>query len=264
MTYFIAVANQKGGVAKTTTVVSLGAALVQSNHEVLLVDLDAQANLSLALGVNPAMVRHSIADVLLNLTTISSISRETGVPGLDLVPSNAEMELAERFLPVRKSFEFILRSTLNGKLPYDYVFFDCPPSMGAVTLNALNAAHLLVIPTQAEYFSAHALRNMMAAIRRVRAQSNPDLIYRILITMQDRRNRIHRHLSEQLRSAFGDGLFQNVIEVDTRLRECSVAGMPITHHSPQSRSALQYRALAQELIEHVQETATRQADAQAA
>jgi chromosome partitioning protein len=202
-------------------------------------------------------VRGSIAEVLLNSASLQSVSRETSIPGLDLVPSNAEMELAERFLPLRQNHEIVLAAALNSRAgtpgsAYDFILMDCPPYIGAVTINAMNAAHLLVIPTQAEYFSAHALRAMMTAIRRVRGQHNPGLFYRVLITMQDRRNRIHRHLSEQIRATFGEGVFQTVIEVDTKLRESSAAGLPITHFNEKSRSSLQYDALAQELIQYVQ------------
>jgi chromosome partitioning protein len=255
MTHVIAVANEKGGVAKTTTAISLGGALVESGYEVLLVDLDAQANLSLGLNINPANVRRSVADMLLNSASLISISRESNVPGMDVVPSNADMGMAERFLPVRQNYEYILKNiflSTQSLSSYDFVLLDCPPSLGAVTTNALTAAQFVIIPTQPEYFSAHGLRNLMAMIRRVRTQTNPDLAYFILITMMDRRNRIHRTLSEQLRLTFKDGLLETVIEIDTKLRESNVAGLPITHFTPHSRSALQYRALAQELIQDVQ------------
>ncbi len=254
MTYILAIANQKGGVAKTTTVVSLGGALAKMGNEVLLVDLDAQANLTLSLGNDPNGAHGSIADVLLNSADIYSVSRQSGIEGIDLVPANQEMDLAERFLPIRQNYECILRDGLNGRQAYDFILLDCPPSMGAVTLNALNAAHMLIIPTQPEYFSAHALRNMMAATRKVRGQNNPDLVYRVLITMQDRRNRIHRELSEQILNTFGDGVFRTVIQLDTKLRESAVAGLPITHYRTTTRSTLQYNALAEELIQYVEET----------
>jgi len=280
----IAVANQKGGVAKTTSVVSLGGALAQVGKEVLLVDLDAQANLTLALGKDPTRVRGSITDVLFHSATLLSVSRETSIPGLDLVPANAGMELAERFLPVRKDYESILSRTIANELrhtpqlrqtppgnpnhpvgkphgpanasfdrnfpiiEYDYVILDCPPFMGAVTLNALVSADLLIIPTQPEFFSAHALRTMMTTIRKVRAEYNPALIYRILITMLDKRNRIHREIRDQIYKSFGAGVYQTVIEVDTKLRESAIEGKPIMYHKAQTRSAVQYEALAQEII----------------
>jgi chromosome partitioning protein len=262
MSTVIAVANQKGGVAKTTTVVSLAGALVQQGQDVLAIDLDAQANLTLALGSDPSKVRGSISEVLLNSATISSVLRETNIPGLSLVPASSEMELAERFLSIRHNYEQILRLALNGRsMPglYDFILLDCPPSMGAVTLNAMVAAQILVIPTQPEFFSAHALRSMMTAIRRVRNQYNPQLMYRILITLRDRRNRIHRELSEQIQETFGEGVFKTMIDTDTKLRESTVAGMPINFYRSQTRSALQYSELAEELIENVQETIAKPA-----
>ena len=282
-TFVIAVANQKGGVAKTTTVVSLGGALVEYDQEVLLIDLDSQANLTLALGKDPNRVRGAITEVLFNSATLLSVSRETSIPGLDLVPSNSGMDIAERFLPVRNEYENILRRALsdsikhpknsitasasssesnqwkgsayaeriNPSLCYDFVIIDCPPFMGAVTLNALVAADMLIVPTQPEYFSAHALKTMMTTIRQVRGQFNPDLVYRILITMFDRRNRIHRDVKDHIRASFGDGVFETSIGIDTKLRESAVEGVPINHHKKSSRSALQYDALAQELIAYV-------------
>lgn len=255
--YVIAFANEKGGVAKTTTVISLGGALVELGKEVLVIDLDTQANLTLGLGVTPANVRRSIGDVMLNSASLMSVSRETSVPGLDLIPSNAEMALAERFLPVRKNYEYILKNALESVKVYDFILLDCPPSLGAVTINALTAAQVVITPTQPEYFSAYGLRSVMAAIRRVRGQTNPNLIYFVLITMMDRRNRIHRTLNEQLRATFGEGLLNTVIETDTKLRESTVAGLPITHYYSSSRGAGQYRSLAQELIQNVEEKIIR-------
>jgi chromosome partitioning protein len=189
--------------------------------------------------------------VLFNSATLLSVSRETAIPGLDLVPSNSGMELAERFLPVRKDYETILHHSLNADLAYDFIILDCPPLIGAVTINALAAADLLIIPSQTEYFSAHALKTLMGTIRRVRDQYNPELIYRILITMFDRRNRIHREVGEQIRAAFSTGVFQTMIEIDTKLRESAVEGLPITYYRSRSRSAEQYDALAQEIIQYV-------------
>jgi chromosome partitioning protein len=262
MTYIIAIANQKGGVAKTTTAVSLGGAMALSGKDVLLIDLDPQTDLTLALGITPSRSGGSIADVFFSSANLAGVTRETAIPGVDLVPSGTEMELAERFLPIRPNFEFLLHHALKNHLPdnlYNFIILDCPPALGAVTMNALQAAQMLIIPTQPEYFSAHALRNMMPAIRRVRSQGNPDLLYRILITMHDKRNRVHRNLSEQYRTTFGAGVFQTVIDIDTKLRESSIAGLPVTHYNVKTRSTLQYQALAQELIQYVQETVSKSA-----
>jgi chromosome partitioning protein len=251
MTRIIAIANEKGGVAKTTTAISLGGAFVEMGQDVLLVDLDPQANLSLALSFPPHKVRRSIADVMINSASAVSVSRETTVPGLDVLPSNPEMSMAERFLPMRQDYQFILKNALSAINLYDTIILDCPPSIGVITTNALTAADLLIIPTQAEYLSAYALRHVMATIRNVRETDNPNLMYRILITMYDMRIGSHKALSKQLHNSFGKAVCQTIIQIDSKLRESSIAGLPITNYVPRSRSALQYRALAQELTQNV-------------
>jgi chromosome partitioning protein len=260
MTFIVAMSNEKGGVAKTTSTLSLGAALAELEHRVLLIDLDPQANLSLALGLESGDVEFSSASVLIDNTPIKTAIRRTEVNNLDIVPSNLRIETAEQFLPMRSHYMSTLRNALQAvPLPYDFIVLDCPPALGTITLNALTAADLLIIPTQAEYFSAYALRNMMGTIRRVRQESNPNLAYRILVTLLDRRNRTHRNIFEQLQATFGQGVFTTVIEVDTKLRESPIAGVPITQYKPTSRGSQQYRILAQELIEYAKEEATRQA-----
>lgn len=250
MTRIIAIANEKGGVAKTTTAISLGGALAEMKQDVLLIDLDPQANLSLALGVPPHNVRRSIADVLLNSAPPVNISRETSIPGLDLIPSNSEMALTERFLPIRQRYQTVLRQALSSIKMYDTIILDCPPALGAITQNALVAADLLIIPTQVEYFSVYALRNVMKMIRSIREDENPNLSYRILITMLDIRVGSHKTLSKQLRSTFGKAMFNTAIQIDSQLRESAIAGIPINHYSPRSRSAEQYRTLAKELTQN--------------
>ena len=247
----IAVGNQKGGVAKTTTTVSLGAALVERGLEVLAVDLDPQANLSLSLGVNAASLRHGVADILLGNSPVVSVSRETSVLGLDLLPANTGMHLVEKFLTVRHSYEYALRQALGQMEAYDIVLCDCPPSVGAIPYTALTAADLLLIPTQCEYFSTHGLGAVLDLVTRVRERTNPSLSYRILATMFDRQNRVHRTVLEQLRGAFPAAVLETVIEIDTKLRESQVFGQPITRYAPNSQAALQYRALAEELSVYV-------------
>lgn len=260
MTTVISVANEKGGVAKTTTTVSLAAALVETGLEILVIDLDAQANLSLALGVDTSQSQPSVINVLLESLPAQNAVKCTGIPKLDIIPSSNELGLAERFLPIRQGYEKTLAKALQeAGWAYDYILLDCPPFLGALALNALMASDLLIMPTQAEFFSINALRSMMALVRRVRSQGNPRLTYRLLLTMFDRRNRIHRTLSEQLRATFGTGVLDTVIETDTKLRESTIAGMPIIFHHPKSRSALQYRALSQEILTYVKETTSQPA-----
>ncbi len=256
----VAISNEKGGVAKTTTTLSLGAALVELGNRVLLIDLDAQANLTLALGFEPGESERTSSSVMLDNISLSDVCKKTDVEKLDLIPSSSRIEISEQFLPVRTGYTTILQKAIRtSNLPYDYVILDCPPALGAITKNALAASDLLLIPTQAEYFSAYALRNMMSLIRNIREQDNPNLAYRILVTMLDRRNRTHRNIHEQLRTTFGEGVFNTVIEMDTKLRESPIAGLPITHYKPGARGSTQYRVLAQELIEYVKETENRQA-----
>jgi chromosome partitioning protein len=234
--------------------------LAELDHRVLLIDLDPQANLSLALGLESGEPEITSASVLIDNAALKTAIRRTEVNNLDLVPSNSRIETAEQFLPMRSHYLSILQNALQvASPPYDYILLDCPPALGSITLNALTAANLLIIPTQAEYFSAYALRNMMGTIRRVRQESNPNLAYRILVTLLDRRNRTHRNIFEQLQATFKQGVFTTVIEVDTKLRESPIAGVPITQYKPTSRGSQQYRVLAQELIEYAKEEANRQA-----
>lgn len=254
----IAVSNQKGGVAKTTTTVSLGAAMVERGLEVLAIDLDPQANLSLALGVKTRGLRRGVADVLLGNLSVVSVSRETSIPGLDVLPANTDMYLVEKFLTVRQNYEYSLRTALDQAGTYDVIICDCPPTVGAIPYTAMTAADLLVIPTQCEYFSTHGLGEVLELVTRVRERTNPHLSYRLLITMFDRRNRMHRTVLDQLKAAFPGAVLETVIEIDTKLRESQVFGQPITSYAPKSCAAAQYRALAEELSVHVQREKTPQ------
>jgi chromosome partitioning protein len=261
MAYTIAISNEKGGVAKTTTTMSLGAALAEAGKRVLLIDLDPQANLTLAAGLEIGEVSLSSSNILIESAPLLNAIHKTEIENVDIIPAHPNIESAEQYLPMRTNYTAIMRRAIDQAVPlsYDYIVFDCPPFLGAITQNALSAARLLVIPTQAEFFSAYALRNMMGMIRRVRQESNPDLAYRILITMLDRRNRTHRNIEEQLRNTFGQGLFETVIEIDTKLRESPIAGLPITQYKSSSRGSQQYRVLARELIEYVKEKNKQQA-----
>jgi chromosome partitioning protein len=254
MTWIVSIANEKGGVAKTTTTLSLSGAFVEAGYRVLVIDLDPQANLTLSLAEDSANNTRSLMDILINNVPFESVLIKTNHENLSLLPANNQLGLAERLLPSRPDYTNLLKQLLDeNKSNYDFILLDCPPFLGAITTNALIASDLLILPTQAEYYSVFALRNMMTMIRQLRADGNPKLKYRLLLTMFDKRNRIHCSLADHLRTTFSTGIFDSVIEIDTKLRESPIAGESIIYHSPKSRSALQYRFLAQEIIQYVQE-----------
>jgi chromosome partitioning protein len=248
----IAISNQKGGVAKTTTCLSLGACLAEMGQSVLLIDLDPQANLTLSVGLKPEELRRTVGDAFLGNTSLVSVSRESPVFDLDIVPANQGLVVLDKILYGRQGYEFHLKNGLDamdGDL-YDIALMDCPPSFGTLTVNALTAADLLIIPVQCEYYAAHSLRQIVELVKLVRDRTNPRLVYRVLVTMYDRRNRICQVILEQMQRGMSKVLFKTIIEVDTKLRESPAFGQPITLYAPKTRGAQQYRALAKELMNH--------------
>ncbi len=250
MTRTIAVTNQKGGVAKTTTCLSLGACLAEMKKNVLLIDLDPQAHLTVSLGLKPENLRHAVDDALLGNSSLVSVSHESLVCGLDIVPANRMLIVLDKILYGRPGYQFRLKEGLDamGDGFYDFILIDCPPSLGTLTLNGLAAADLLIIPVQCDYYAAYSLRHFMKLVQRIREKTNPWLTYRVLVTMYDRRNKICRVILEQMQQRLNSVLFETIIEVDTRLRESPAFGQPITLYAPKTRGARQYRALAQELM----------------
>jgi chromosome partitioning protein len=252
MTTTIAVSNQKGGVAKTTTCLSLGACLAEMRQSVLLIDLDPQANLTISLGLKPQNIRRAVDDAILGNASLVSVSRESPVFGLDIIPANRMLIVLDKILYKRPGYQFHLKKGLDamGEGFYDFVLMDCPPSFGTLTLNALTAADLLIIPVQCDYYAAYSLRHFVKLVQQVREKTNPWLTYRVLATMYDRRNKICQIILDQMRRALGNILFTNIIEVDTKLRESPAFGQPITLYAPKTRGTEQYRALAKELMNH--------------
>jgi len=249
--YLIAVANEKGGVGKTTTTLAIGTILAQSGRKVLFFDLDPQGNLTLALGYKP----HEMPTPNLGLGTAGTIfakdSFRTEDENLDLVFARSLIVDDDYQIQVNTGDDsyFLSQDLMILKsLPYDYVVIDCPPSIGKIAVNTLLASDFLVIPSQAEFFSAFALKDMMELIGLVRQEGNPDLPYRILVTLFDRRNRVHHSIKNQLSGTFGDGIFETIIEVDTELRNTAILGFPTAN----SRGVKQYRALVKELLEYIQ------------
>jgi chromosome partitioning protein len=262
MPYVIAICHQKGGVGKTTTALALGACFVEQGVRTLLVDLDPQANLTFTIGVEPDNAPFSVAEVLTGTATPAQAVVASAVPGLDIIPSNASMRDLGRLLYQMPDYEFLLRRALKegGLQEYAAVLMDCPPSIGPLTVSALTAADLTIIPTLCEYYSIQALSAMFELIGAIRSRSNPTLTYRLLVTMFDGRGNFHASMLEQLRKYFKDGLLRTMIGFDSKLREAQAEGLPITVHAPQSRSAIQYRQLAKELRPYVAEKTNVPAD----
>ncbi len=252
MTRTIAISNQKGGVAKTTTCLSLGACLAEMGQIVLLIDMDPQTNLTLSLGLKPEELRYTLDDALLGNTSLVSVSRESETFGLDIIPAKRGLAVLDKVLYGRPNYEFYLKRGLDAMEGdfYDFVLIDCPPSFGTLTLNALTAADLLIIPVQCEYYAVHSLRQTIELATLVRERTNPRLDYQVLVTMYDRRNRICQLILDQMQQGMDQVLFDTIIEVDTKLKESPVFGQPITLYEPNTRGARQYRALAKELMNH--------------
>jgi chromosome partitioning protein len=251
MTRIFAIANEKGGVAKTTTALSLGGAWAEAGKKVLLIDLDPQASLTLSIGFSPLDLSHSVTDLLINSISPNSLKKSTSISGLDILPANSDLILAERYLAIRDNYKQLLRSAIRNITTYDAIIIDCPPSLGAITENALTSADFLIIPVVPEYLAVCALRDTTQAVRMIRSKENAHLSYRILFTMVDRRIKTHKMICSKFREKFGKAIFDTEIQVDTRLREASFQGLPITHYVAETRGAKQYRNLAEELDDYI-------------
>jgi chromosome partitioning protein len=253
MPFVMVICHQKGGVGKTTTALALAACFVEKGIRTLAVDLDPQANLTFNLGLDPEQSPCSIAEVLAGDAAPARAVMSTNLPGLDIVTSDDSMfDLTRRLFQI-PDYEFALRRALQDPALEEYAvaLVDTPPSVGPLTINALTAADLLIIPTQCEYYSIQALTDMFKLVNVIRDRTNPPLTYRLLVTMFDGRGNFHASLLSQLRDLFREGLLNTTIGFDTKFREAQAVGLPITIHAPRSRGAQQYRALAEELLPYV-------------
>ena len=247
----IAMCNQKGGVGKTTSTINLGAALVEYGRRVLLVDLDPQGALSVGLGVPAQQMDRTIYNALMERnTTLADVRLPTRVPGLDLVPSNIDLSAAEVQLVSEVAREQTLMRVLGPvRQEYDYVLIDCQPSLGLLTVNALTAAQGVIIPLECEYFALRGVALLVSTIEKVRERLNPDLVVEgMLATMYDSRTVHCREVFSRVVEAFGDTVFQTVIQRTVRFPETTVAGQPITTWAPTSSGASAYRDLAKEVL----------------
>lgn len=250
MSRIYALANQKGGVGKTTTAVSLAAFLAQMGQHVLVVDVDPQANATASLGVDKRKLDSSTYDAFLGQVSLAEVIKPTRWANLELAASSPQLAGAEIELVEMRGRETKLRAALRPiRDRYDYIIVDCPPSLGLLTVNALTAAHGVIVPVQCEYLALEGLTQLMTTINLVRRSLNPSLQIRgLVMTMYDGRANLARQVAEQVRQHFEGQVFASVVPRNVRLSEAPSYGEPIPCYAPHSPGGLAYQALAQELF----------------
>ncbi len=253
----ITIANQKGGVGKTTTAINLASALRRRGMKVLVIDLDPQGNASTGLGIDPGRRQKTTYDVLLEGCPLSQAACETPVEGIWLCPATTDLSSADMRLMTAERRSFLLRNILRSQdtrtLALDYVLIDCPPSLNLLTVNAMVAADSVLIPLQSEFFALEGLSQLMLTIREVRQTANPDLrIEGVFMTMHDQRNRLSQMVEADARANLGDLVFRTVVPRNVRVSEAPSHAVPVIEYDPYSKGARAYQALAAELLDRHQ------------
>ncbi|MGY3767049.1 ParA family protein [Vagococcus vulneris] len=250
MTRIISVANQKGGVGKTTTTVNLGACLAYEGNKVLLVDMDAQGNATSGIGIRKPDVSQDIYDVLVNEVPIKDIIQPTARENLDIAPATIQLSGAEIELTSMMARESRLKTALkdvDGE--YDYILIDCPPSLGHLTINSFSASDSILIPVQCEYYALEGLSQLLNTVRLVQKHFNPELrIEGVLLTMYDARTNLGSEVVEEVRTYFRERVYDTIIPRNIRLSEAPSHGKPIIDYDPRSKGAEVYQALAKEVM----------------
>ena len=246
----IAIVNQKGGVAKTTTAINLAAAVAQRGHKTLLVDLDPQGNATSGLGIDRRGLEHCVYDLLINDAPIEAVMLHTDYQQLDVIPATIQLAGAEVELVSAISRENRLRRILRPQREhYDYIFIDCPPSLGLLTINALSAADRALLPLQCEYYALEGVTQLLNTYEMIRKNLNPELeIEGVLLTMYDARTNLSSQVAEEARNYFGRKVYDTQISRSVRLSEAPSHGLPGIIYDPKSRGAVEYQALADEFL----------------
>ena len=249
----IAITNQKGGVGKTTTAINLGAALAAERRKVLLVDLDPQGNASTGLGIDVESRDFTTYDLLLGDATLAQVIQPTEFENLMITPSTTDLSSADVELVSNEKRSFLLHDALRqvaiDEFGFDYILIDCPPSLNLLTVNAMVAAHSVLVPLQSEFFALEGLSQLMVSIREVRQTANPDLrIEGIVLTMYDKRNNLSQQVEADARKYLGELVFDVVIPRNVRVSEAPSFALPVLEYDPKSKGSEAYRALARELL----------------
>ncbi len=255
MTHVIAVANQKGGVGKTTTAVNLGTAMAATDRSVLVIDLDPQGNASTGLGVSPEQRQVNVYDILLGRAALNQAVVTTSIPGLSVLPANVDLSGAEIELIEMPEREFRLGGALAGQIAtYDYVLIDCPPSLGMLTINALCASQEVLVPLQCEFYALEGLSHLLRIVRRVQRHLNTNLELKgVVLTMYDRRNNLCDQVAEDVRGHFGEKVFKTVIPRNVRVSEAPSHGRPVLIYDHRCVGSQAYMHLAGEILRQNQE-----------
>lgn len=251
----ISIANQKGGVGKTTTAINLAASLAATEHSTLLIDIDPQANCSSGIGIDTESVSSSIYEVLIGDVAANDAVRSTEIAFLDVIPSHINLVGAEiEMIDVMERERILSEALKKVRKKYDFIVIDCPPSLGLLTLNSLTASNSVLIPVQAEYFALEGLGQLLNTIKIVRQHLNPSLeIEGVLLTMFDTRLNLSNQVSEEVRRYFGDKVFETIVRRNVRVSEAPSFGKPVLLYDAKSKGARNYMALAKEILENNQQ-----------